>query len=190
MPENLPAPLYARKVQRRAASTGFDFPGIEGPLQAVRDELDELEQAQTPESASTSSATCCSRRSTSPASCTSTPSSRCAPRRTASAARLTAASELAAAEGRNWNDLRPDEQLAYYARARLNEGDSDQQMSQIEHVHARQILDSRGATRRSRSSSACARAPGAGGRAVGRLDRRYSRPPSSATAAPTGSARA
>ena len=25
MPENLPGPLYARKVQRRAASTGFDF---------------------------------------------------------------------------------------------------------------------------------------------------------------------
>ena len=38
-----PAPLYARKVQRRAASSGFDFPGVEGPLQSVRDELDELE---------------------------------------------------------------------------------------------------------------------------------------------------
>ena len=34
VPENLPAPLYARKVQRRAASSGFDFPGVEGPLQA------------------------------------------------------------------------------------------------------------------------------------------------------------
>ena len=45
VPENLPAPLYARKVQRRAASSGFDFPGVEGPLQSVRDELDELEAA-------------------------------------------------------------------------------------------------------------------------------------------------
>jgi MazG family protein len=43
VPENLPAPLYARKVQRRAATSGFDFPGVEGPLQSVRDELDELE---------------------------------------------------------------------------------------------------------------------------------------------------
>ena len=29
VPENLPAPLYARKVQRRAASSGFDFPDVE-----------------------------------------------------------------------------------------------------------------------------------------------------------------
>ncbi len=42
VPENLPGPLYARKVQRRAASSGFDFEGVEGPLQSVRDELDEL----------------------------------------------------------------------------------------------------------------------------------------------------
>src|SRR3954470_13527663 len=41
--ENLPSLLYARKVQRRAASTDFDFPGVEGPLHSVRDELDELE---------------------------------------------------------------------------------------------------------------------------------------------------
>src|SRR5581483_6178269 len=46
VPENLPGPLYARKVQRRAASSGFDFTGIEGPLQSVRDELDELEAAE------------------------------------------------------------------------------------------------------------------------------------------------
>ncbi len=29
VPENLPGPLYARKVQRRAASSGFDFEGVE-----------------------------------------------------------------------------------------------------------------------------------------------------------------
>ena len=45
VPENLPSLLHARKVQRRVASTGFDFPGVEGPLQSVRDELDELEAA-------------------------------------------------------------------------------------------------------------------------------------------------
>src|SRR5215217_4744486 len=43
VPENLPAPLYARKVQRRAASTGFDFDHV--PYEAVRAELDELEAA-------------------------------------------------------------------------------------------------------------------------------------------------
>ncbi|HEX3872803.1 MAG TPA: nucleoside triphosphate pyrophosphohydrolase [Solirubrobacteraceae bacterium] len=45
LPENLPALLRARRAQRRAASTGFDFPGPEGPLQSVRDELVEVEQA-------------------------------------------------------------------------------------------------------------------------------------------------
>ncbi len=45
VPETLPGPLYARKVQRRAASSGFDWPGIEGPLDAVREELVEVEEA-------------------------------------------------------------------------------------------------------------------------------------------------
>ena len=33
VPENLPGPLYARKVQRRAATSGFDFDGV--PYDAV-----------------------------------------------------------------------------------------------------------------------------------------------------------
>jgi XTP/dITP diphosphohydrolase/tetrapyrrole methylase family protein/MazG family protein/ATP diphosphatase len=37
-------------------------------------------------------------------------------------ARVGAGERLAASEGHSWNDLAPDEQLAYYARARLNEG--------------------------------------------------------------------
>jgi XTP/dITP diphosphohydrolase/tetrapyrrole methylase family protein/MazG family protein/ATP diphosphatase len=37
--------------------------------------------------------------------------------------RVTAASRLAASDGRSWNDLAPDDQLAYYARARLREGE-------------------------------------------------------------------
>ncbi len=48
IPANLPALLHARKAQRRAASTGFDVPGLDGPLQAVRDGVAELENAQTP----------------------------------------------------------------------------------------------------------------------------------------------
>ncbi len=45
VPENLPALLHARKVQRRAGAGGFDFPGVDGPLGSLRDELEELEQA-------------------------------------------------------------------------------------------------------------------------------------------------
>ena len=49
VPENLPGPLYARKVQRRAASSGFDFDRV--PYEAVRGELDELEAADGPRGA-------------------------------------------------------------------------------------------------------------------------------------------
>jgi MazG family protein len=43
VPEALPALLYARKVQRRAASVGFEYPDVEGALADLRDELTELE---------------------------------------------------------------------------------------------------------------------------------------------------
>ncbi len=45
LPETLPALLYARKVQRRAAALGFDYPDAAGALADLRDELRELEQA-------------------------------------------------------------------------------------------------------------------------------------------------
>jgi XTP/dITP diphosphohydrolase/tetrapyrrole methylase family protein/MazG family protein/ATP diphosphatase len=38
--------------------------------------------------------------------------------------RVGAGAELAASDGRNWNDLDPDEQLRYYAHARLREPES------------------------------------------------------------------
>ena len=42
VPESLPALLHARKVQRRAAAVGFDWPDLEGPLAKVTEEVDEL----------------------------------------------------------------------------------------------------------------------------------------------------
>ncbi len=42
VPESLPALLQARKVQRRAATVGYDWPDLEGPLAKLREELDEL----------------------------------------------------------------------------------------------------------------------------------------------------
>ena len=45
VPATLPALLHARKTQRRAASTGFDFTSIAEPLAAVREELAEVEGA-------------------------------------------------------------------------------------------------------------------------------------------------
>jgi nucleoside triphosphate diphosphatase len=43
VPETLPALLEARKVQRRAASAGFDWPDTAGPLEKLREETAELE---------------------------------------------------------------------------------------------------------------------------------------------------
>ncbi|MBM3677159.1 MAG: nucleoside triphosphate pyrophosphohydrolase [Actinobacteria bacterium] len=43
VPSTLPALLHARKVQRRAAAVGFDWPDLDGPLAKVREELGELE---------------------------------------------------------------------------------------------------------------------------------------------------
>jgi MazG family protein len=52
VPESLPGLLHARKVQRRAASVGFDWPDLGGPLDKVAEEIDELraelERAGTP----------------------------------------------------------------------------------------------------------------------------------------------
>lgn len=42
VPEALPGLLHARKVQRRAAAVGFDWPDLEGPLAKVREEFAEL----------------------------------------------------------------------------------------------------------------------------------------------------
>lgn len=45
VPESLPALLHARKVQRRAAAVGYDWPDLEGPLAKLREELGELGEA-------------------------------------------------------------------------------------------------------------------------------------------------
>lgn len=42
VPDALPALLLARKVQRRAAAVGYDWPDSAGPLAKMQEELDEL----------------------------------------------------------------------------------------------------------------------------------------------------
>lgn len=125
VPDNLPGPLYARKVQRRAASSGFDFqgldqtrPGVEGPLQSVRDELAELEAAESPEDrfhelgdVLFAAVNVARKLKVDPELALRAASDRFR-------GRVTQASDLAAEESRSWNDLSTDEQLAYYARAR------------------------------------------------------------------------
>jgi len=44
LPESLPALVYARKVQRRAVSVGFEYPDLAGALADLDEELKELRQ--------------------------------------------------------------------------------------------------------------------------------------------------
>ena len=119
VPDNLPGPLYARKVQRRAASTGFDFDHV--PYEAVEAELEELRSARDAgqrfhEAGDVLFAAVNLARKL-----------KVDPELALRAAadrfrgRVEGAEGLAASEGADWNDLGSDAQLAYYARARLNE---------------------------------------------------------------------
>jgi MazG family protein len=123
VPENLPSLLHARKVQRRVASTGFDFPGVDGPLQSVRDELAELEGAETADERYHelgdllfAVVNVARKLKVDPELALRSASERFR-------GRVSAAGDLAASEGGSWDDLPPEQQLSYYARARLTEGD-------------------------------------------------------------------
>jgi MazG family protein len=122
VPDNLPAPLYARKVQGRAASSGFDFPDVAGPIESVHEELAELEAAATRQQRFDelgdllfAVVNVARKLAVDPELALRAAADRFR-------ARVSTGSDLAASEGRSWNDLGPDEQLAYYARARLSEG--------------------------------------------------------------------
>ncbi len=126
VPENLPAPLYARKVQRRAASSGFDFEGVEAPLQSIGEEVEELRAAGSADErfhevgdVLFAAVNAARKLKVDPELALRAAADRFR-------ARVQAGVDLAASDGRNWNDLPPDGQLAYYARARLSEGDPHQ----------------------------------------------------------------
>jgi MazG family protein len=119
VPENLPGPLYARKVQRRAASTGFDFDHV--PYEAVRGELDELEAAEDRDArfheigdVLFAAVNLARKLHLDPELALRAASDRFR-------GRVEGAEGLAASDGADWNDLGPEAQLAYYARARLAE---------------------------------------------------------------------
>ena len=120
VPENLPGALYARKVQRRAASTGFDFEHV--PYEAVEAELEELRAAGGREErfhevgdVLFAAVNVARKLKVDPELALRAAAERFR-------GRVEGAAGLAASEGGEWNDLEPDEQLAYYARARFESG--------------------------------------------------------------------
>jgi MazG family protein len=119
VPETLPSLLHARKVQRRAASSGFDFAGVEGPIQSVRDELDELNEARGADAhyhevgdVLFAAVNVARKLKVDPELALRSASGRFRDR-------VQAGVDLAERSGRSWEDLEPDEQLAFYVRARL-----------------------------------------------------------------------
>jgi nucleoside triphosphate diphosphatase len=48
----LPPLLMATRLQERAASVGFDWPNVEGPMAKIREELDEVERELAPQARS------------------------------------------------------------------------------------------------------------------------------------------
>ncbi|MCW2968586.1 MAG: mazG [Solirubrobacteraceae bacterium] len=119
VPENLPGPLYARKVQRRVASTGFDFDHV--PYEGVAGELSELEAATTDaerfhEAGDVlfAAVNVARKLKVDPELALRAASDRFR-------GRIEAAEALAQAAGCDWAELSPDAQLGYYAQARYNE---------------------------------------------------------------------
>jgi nucleoside triphosphate diphosphatase len=122
VPENLPGPLYARKVQRRAATSGFDFDHV--PYEAVEAELEELKGASSREEAFHeigdvlfAAVNLARKLKVDPELALRGAADRFR-------GRVQSAADLAAADGSDWQDLGPEDQLAYYARARLNQEQS------------------------------------------------------------------
>jgi XTP/dITP diphosphohydrolase/tetrapyrrole methylase family protein/MazG family protein/ATP diphosphatase len=129
VPGALPALLEARKVQRRAAAAGYDWPDLAGPLAKVREELAELEEATrlagapAPETEPDPAAfhelgdvlftvvNVARRLNVDPELAL-----RAATRRFVE--RVEAAAALAEAEGEDWRGLGLDAQDAYYDRAK------------------------------------------------------------------------
>jgi MazG family protein len=120
VPENLPAPLLARKTQRRAASTGFDLDSV--PYEAVEGELEELRHASTREErfhevgdVLFAAVNVARKLDVDPELAL-----REATRRFRG--HVECAARLAAADGAEWDELTPERQLGYYAQGRLRDG--------------------------------------------------------------------
>ena len=129
VPETLPSLLYARKVQRRAATVGFDYPGVEGALADLDDELAELREAleQAPQPAAETepdphvleevgdvlfaAVNVARRLNVDPELALRAMSGRFV-------ARVERAAELAEGEGRSWAELPLAEQDRYFDRAK------------------------------------------------------------------------
>jgi len=120
VPENLPAPLHARRVQRRAASSGFDPIDTPQAIEALADQVDAL-SAGTPDDHFEqlgdllfAVVNVARKLKVDPELSLRSASGRFR-------GRIEAAEQLAQAAGLDWDQLEIDKQLELYAQARMGE---------------------------------------------------------------------
>ncbi len=128
VPENLPGLLHARKVQRRAAASGFDPAKAdpELPLAALRATLEALEAREAGGDSAGEAELGALLFAAVNLARTRKLDPELALRATSARFRadVEAAVELAASAGGSWDDLDPQSQLACYARAVHERGDT------------------------------------------------------------------
>jgi MazG family protein len=130
VPENLPALLHARKVQRRAAAVGFEYPDVAGAVRDLEDELRELkaelDEERAPETPPDPrqaaelgdllfAAVNVARR------LNADPELELRRATERFAARVEEAGRLAEVDGQQWTELPLDEQDRYFERAKESE---------------------------------------------------------------------
>jgi MazG family protein len=121
VPENLPSLLYARKVQRRSASTGFDMDAP--PYDAVAGQLEVLEQAADADARFEAAGDLLFAAVNVARKLKVDPELSLRSSADRFRARVEAAERLAEADGASWDDLDTGRQINYYAQARLQEED-------------------------------------------------------------------
>ena len=124
VPENLPSLLYARKVQRRASTSGFDVD--EPPYGAITGQLEVLEEAGAgadPDARFEAAGDLLFAAVNVARKLHVDPELALRSSADRFRARVEAAERLAEADGARWDDLDTGAQISYYAQARLQEED-------------------------------------------------------------------
>ncbi|UGS34664.1 MazG family protein [Capillimicrobium parvum] len=122
VPENLPGPLLARKVQRRAASSGFDPLDAGEALDAARATLEQVGAGPTEDTvgdALFALVNVARKHRIDPELAVRASAARFR-------GRVEAAVALAEAAGASWSDLTDDQRLALYAQSRLTPQETPQ----------------------------------------------------------------
>jgi MazG family protein len=119
VPENLPSALYARKVQRRTASTGFDvddvpYDAVDGQLEILREAGDADARFEAAGDLLFAAVNVARKLRVDPELALRDASNRFR-------ARVEAAEAMARESGADWNDLTPEQQFGFYAQVRLRE---------------------------------------------------------------------